>query len=60
MLGDYLVYSGGPQIMLSGSQGILGQFPEDSWIHIYNDYFEVYLFFKLKEQCFVKNKGGTY
>jgi hypothetical protein len=34
---------------------IHNQFPTDPWIHFFNGYFEVYLFFKLKIKYFVKN-----
>ena len=35
------------------------QFPGHPLINFFNDYFEVYLFFKLKELCFVKNNRGN-
>jgi hypothetical protein len=48
------VYGSGSQSVLYGSQGIREQFPGDLWIHFYSGYFKVYLFYLLKEQCFVK------
>ena len=36
----------------SRPQGICDQFPGDSWLHFCNDYFEFYLFFKLRKCCF--------
>ena len=44
---------------MSGGQGIRDQFPEDPWLNFSNSYLDVYLFFKIKETCFVKNNRGT-
>jgi hypothetical protein len=51
--------TGGSRSVLRGSQGICDQFPGEPWIHLCNGYSEVYLFFKLKEWCFVKSNRGT-
>jgi hypothetical protein len=51
-------WSSGSQIVLRGSQGIREQSPGDPRVHFCDHYFEIY-FFKLKEQCFVKNNWGA-
>jgi len=50
----------GSQSVLWGSKGIHDQFPGDPWTHSCNGNFEVYLFFKSKEEDFVKTDHGTF
>jgi hypothetical protein len=53
-----MLYYSGSQSVPRGFQGIRDQLPGVLWRHFCNGYFEVYLFFKLKE-WFAKNNQGT-
>jgi len=54
------VWVSGSQSVLWWSKGIHDQFPWDLLTHLCNGNFEVYLFFKSKEEGFVKSDHRTF